>query len=102
AYDLCLDVLVEVHDERELSAAVAIGSRIIGVNNRNLSTFDVSLDVSKRLGRLAPSDTILIAESGLTHRDELLELQELGYSGFLIGETLMRSGDPQTTLENWV
>lgn len=102
AYNLNLDVLVEVHDEAELEVAAAIGSKIIGVNNRNLHTFDVSLDVSRRLAKIAPTDAVLVTESGLRTREEITELHELGYTGFLIGEALMRADDPKATMEKWV
>lgn len=99
AQELGLDVLVEVHNEEEMETAASIGSTLIGVNNRSLHTFKVSLDVSRRLARVAPPDVILIAESGIKTRDDIRELYELGYSGFLIGETLMRTGDPKMILE---
>lgn len=101
AYNIGLDVLVEVHDEAELEIAATLGSKIIGVNNRNLSTFEVSLDVSRRLGKLARANCLLVSESGIQDREDILSLQKIGYSAFLIGETLMRAGDPQVTLENW-
>ncbi len=91
ADELGLDALVEVHDEKEMAIAADIGSRLIGVNNRNLHTFEVSLDVSRRLVGLAPPDALLVAESGIRTRNEVLELRGLGYSGFLVGESLMRS-----------
>ena len=93
ANELGLDALVEVHDEKEMAIATAAGSKLIGVNNRNLHTFEVTLDVSRQLIGLAPPDAILVAESGIRTRDEILELQALGYSGFLVGESLMRSLD---------
>ena len=98
ASELGMDVLVEVHTPEEMMVAGTIGARLIGVNNRDLRTFDVSLDVSRDLAGLAPRGAVLISESGLRTRDELLELKNLGYSGFLIGETLMRSGDPESEL----
>lgn len=99
AHALGVDALVEVHDEQELATAIAIDSKLIGVNNRNLHTFEVSLDTSRRLASLAPSDAILVAESGIKSRDDVQELFGLGYSGFLIGETLMRASDRGKTLE---
>ncbi|MGB7209542.1 MAG: indole-3-glycerol phosphate synthase TrpC [Pyrinomonadaceae bacterium] len=95
---LGLDALVEVHTLEELELVKNVGAKLIGVNNRDLRTFNVSLNVSRELIKHAPKDAVMIAESGLTTRDDLMELQELGYSGFLIGETLMRSGDPETQL----
>jgi len=96
--DLGLDALVEVHSPLEMETAAEAGAKLIGVNNRNLRTFDVSLDVSRQLVTLAPSGVTLVAESGLSNRDDLVELRSLGYSAFLIGETLMRSGDPEYEL----
>lgn len=93
-----LDAVVEVHDPSELETAIEIGAKIIGVNNRNLKTFDVSLDVSRELIKRTPEDVVMITESGLKTHDDLVELYDLGYTGFLIGETLMRSGDPTTEL----
>ncbi len=93
-----LDVLVEVHDEEEMEKAGDIGSSIIGVNNRNLHSLEVSLDTSRDLIRMRPAGSVIIAESGITSRDEIDELRSLGYNGFLIGETLMRSGNIVETL----
>jgi indole-3-glycerol phosphate synthase len=86
-----MDALVEVHTENEMEVATQIDSTLIGVNNRDLRSLEVSLDVSRRLVRLAPESAVLVSESGLKTRDELTELQGLGYSAFLIGETLMRT-----------
>lgn len=97
---LGLDVLVEVHTLEELERAKAINAKIIGVNNRNLHSFKVSLDVSRELIKHAPENTLLITESGLSTKDEILELHKLGFSGFLIGETLMRSGNAEEELRN--
>jgi indole-3-glycerol phosphate synthase len=91
--ELGLDVLVEVHTLEELERAKAINAKIIGVNNRDLRSFKVSLNVSRELIKFAPKDSFLIAESGLSSAEEIAELKSLGYRGFLIGETLMRSGN---------
>ncbi|HKP69555.1 MAG TPA: indole-3-glycerol phosphate synthase TrpC [Pyrinomonadaceae bacterium] len=91
--ELGLDALVEVHTADELENVVRTGAKLVGVNNRNLRTFDVSLDVSRELAAVAPSNVTLVAESGLRTREDLIELRSLGYSAFLIGETLMKSGD---------
>jgi indole-3-glycerol phosphate synthase len=98
ATELGLDVLVEVHDATEMHRAIDLGASIIGVNNRDLHSLEVSLDTSRRLIELRPRDVIIVAESGLTSRDEIDEFRELGYDGFLIGETLMRSGNIVETL----
>ncbi|MBV9241457.1 MAG: indole-3-glycerol phosphate synthase TrpC [Acidobacteria bacterium] len=88
--ELGMDAVVEVHSAAELEAAKRIGATIIGVNNRDLKTFEVSLDVSRQLIARRPPDALMISESGLTSRAEIDELRELGYDGFLIGETFMR------------
>ncbi len=93
AGELGLDVLTEVHTVEEMKFAAATGAKIIGVNNRDLQTFFVSLETSVELIKSAPTAAILISESGLKTRADVLRLKNLGYSGFLIGETLMRSGN---------
>jgi indole-3-glycerol phosphate synthase len=100
--DLKMDALVEVHTLEELERAKKIGARLIGVNNRDLHSFKVSLDVSRALVKHAPADALMIAESGLQTREDLLELKDLGFRGFLIGETLMRSGKPESVLREWL
>ncbi|MBS1795736.1 MAG: indole-3-glycerol phosphate synthase TrpC [Acidobacteria bacterium] len=99
--ELGMDALVEVHTLEELERVNQIGPPIVGVNNRDLHSFRVSLDVSRELVRHAPAGTLLIAESGLSTRTEIEDLQTRGFRGFLIGETLMRSGDPATELAAW-
>ena len=96
--ELGLDVLVEVHTIEELERAKHLDAKIIGVNNRDLHSFKVSLDVSRELIKYTRNETLMISESGLQSRDEILELQELGFRGFLIGETLMKSGDAERSL----
>ena len=102
AHELGLDALVEVHTLDELEIAKDIGATLIGVNNRDLKSLEVSLDVSRNLIAHAPPKVPMIAESGLRSRDDLIELERLGYSGFLIGETLMRSGDAASFLRELV
>ena len=94
ADDLGVDVIVEVHDTDELEIALDIGAKIIGVNNRNLKTFDVSLDISREIAKCEPNGALLVSESGISNSMQIAELSSLGYSGFLIGESLMRSRDP--------
>ena len=94
AEGLGLATLVEVHDRRELQRAVDAGSRIIGVNNRNLRTLQVDLDATRMLIEEMPPNVIGVAESGLRTASDLRELAGLGYSAFLIGEVLMRNPDP--------
>lgn len=93
ADNLGLDILVEVHTLEELERAKKLDAKIIGVNNRDLHSFKVSLDVSRELIKHAPQDAFLICESGLSTKEEILEMKSLGFSGFLIGETLMRSAN---------
>ncbi|MGI8494619.1 MAG: indole-3-glycerol phosphate synthase TrpC [Pyrinomonadaceae bacterium] len=88
---LGLDVVVEVHTLEELKRAENLNAKLVGVNNRDLHSFKVSLDVSRRLIKHAPENALTICESGISTKEEILELRELGFSGFLIGETLMRS-----------
>ena len=107
ADSLGLSALVEAHDEDEVRRAVAVGARIIGVNNRNLkdfsvsldmSCFSVSLDMSCRLRPLVPKDVLFVAESGIRCRADIDRLREAGADAVLIGETLMRSADKKAAL----
>lgn len=96
--ELGMDALVEVHTLEELERVKGTKTELTGVNNRDLKSFHVTLDVSRELIRYAPAGAIMITESGLQTREDLVELHNLGYSGFLIGETLMRTGDPSAEL----
>ncbi len=87
------DALVEVHDEDELAKAVEAGAPIIGVNNRDLRSFDVSLETAERLGPMIPAGVIKVAESGIRTRGDIERLERWGFSAFLVGESLMRSHD---------
>jgi len=100
--ELKMDALVEVHTLEELERAKSTGARIIGVNNRDLHSFKVSLDVSRELIKHAPENALMIAESGLQTRRDLLELRESGFHGFLVGETLMKSENPEAELKELV
>jgi indole-3-glycerol phosphate synthase len=95
--ELSMDALVEVHTKGELDRAVAIGAKLIGVNNRDLRTFDVSTETSMQLARFAPANAMLVSESGLSP-DEVGKLRAVGYKGFLVGEALMRADDPERQL----
>jgi indole-3-glycerol phosphate synthase len=97
--ELKMDALVEVHTLSELERAKSIGAKLIGVNNRDLHSFKVSLDVSRSLINHAPLDALMIAESGLKTRKDLQELKNLGFRAFLIGETLMKSENVERDLQ---
>ena len=93
ANELQLDVLLEVHDEKELEVALTTGCELIGINNRNLQTFATDLATTERLLPLIPSGHFVVAESGISSRADVLRLQKAGASGFLVGESLMREDD---------
>jgi indole-3-glycerol phosphate synthase len=94
--------LVEVHNRRELDAAIASGSDLIGVNNRDLTTFEVTLDTSLELAEHMPSGALLVSESGIHSAADIARLRAAGYSAFLVGEHLMKSGDPEAALQRLV
>jgi indole-3-glycerol phosphate synthase len=94
---LGMDALVEVHTEAEMNRAVAIGARLIGVNNRDLHTFNVSTETSRHLAQFAPAEAVMVSESGLTP-EAVQKLRGVGYKGFLVGEALMRADDPEEML----
>ena len=100
--ELEMDALVEVHTSEELRRAVDAGASIVGVNNRNLRTFDVSLETSVELASQAPPETLLVSESGLRTAADLRRLRAQGYKGFLVGETLMRAELPGEALSTLI
>jgi indole-3-glycerol phosphate synthase len=98
--ELGLDALIEVHTSDELHRALNVGAKILGVNNRDLQTFEVSLSTSERLIAEAPQDRLMLSESGLRDPEDLRRLHVLGFRGFLIGEALMRAKNPETALRD--
>jgi indole-3-glycerol phosphate synthase len=98
ARDLGMAVLVEVHDGAELDRALTLRTPLIGINNRDLNTFDVSIETTLALRTRVPSDRVLVTESGIGTRDDVARLREAGVQAFLVGEAFMRAGDPGTAL----
>ena len=96
AHSIGLSALVEVHDEGEIKTALKAGARVIGVNNRDLKTFEVDISLSERLRGLVPSEVIFVAESGIKTREDIARLREIGTDAVLVGETLMRGGSLQS------
>ena len=94
AKSLGLDVLLEVHNEEELHKSIMPSLDMLGVNNRNLKTFEVSLETSKKLSKLIPDDFVKVSESGISSVDAIKELKPYGYEGFLIGENFMKTDNP--------
>ena len=93
AQDWGMDALIEVHDAAELARAEKLTSRMIGINNRNLNTFETSLDVTRQLSEAVPPDRMLVCESGLYTPADLADMAVYGARSFLIGESLMRQED---------
>ena len=94
-----LSALVETHDETEIKRALDCGAKIIGVNNRDLKTFEVDIKISEKLRKYIPDDKIFVSESGIKTRDDVKRLEEIGVKAVLIGETLMRSKDKKIELK---
>ncbi|MEY2473403.1 MAG: indole-3-glycerol phosphate synthase [Actinomycetota bacterium] len=94
AVELDLDVLVEVHDEPELERALAVGARIVGVNQRDLRTFEVDHDRALRLGAKIPGDVVRVAESGVRDAGDARRLRDAGFDAILVGQTVVTAGDP--------
>lgn len=99
--ELSLDVLVETHDEYEIERALKINPRIIGVNNRNLKDFSITLETTKRLRKYIPNDKIFIAESGIMGDEDVRFLANVGVDGFLIGRAFMEAQNPKILAEQW-
>lgn len=99
AQDLGMDALVETHDEEEVRRAIDLGATLIGINNRDLRTFETTLDTFDRLAPLVPKDATLVAESGIFTRDHITHLERSGAQSYLIGESLMRQDDVKSATQ---
>jgi indole-3-glycerol phosphate synthase len=102
AHSLGMEVLLEVHDEVELRNHLEVGADLIGVNNRNLKTFEVNIDVSKRLAELIPSRVVKVSESGISDPATIVELRKFGYDGFLMGENFMKHSRPEKAAREFI
>jgi indole-3-glycerol phosphate synthase len=102
AQSLALEVLLEVHNHEELEKAIMPSLDMIGVNNRNLKTFEVSLDYSKELAHNIPDDFVKISESGINSVEAVKELQQYGYQGFLMGEHFMKMDNPDVAASEFI
>ncbi|MCL1883564.1 MAG: indole-3-glycerol phosphate synthase TrpC [Defluviitaleaceae bacterium] len=99
AHKIGLSALVETHDEHEVEMALAAGARIIGVNNRDLKTFEIDITLSERLKKLVPQEIIFVSESGISTPEDIQKLRDIGADAALIGENLMRSTDKKAAID---
>src|SRR4029077_1830090 len=97
-----ISALVEVHDERETAAALEAGATVIGINHRDLRTFEVDLGLTARLRKLIPPDVVVVAESGIRSAEDARRMREAGADAVLVGELLMRSTDPAAQIRDLV
>ena len=102
AKSLSLEVLLEVHNEEELHKSIMPSLDMIGVNNRNLKTFEVSINNSKKLSELIPADFVKVSESGISNPETINDLKDYGFQGFLIGETFMKTNDPGLSAHEFI
>ncbi len=97
-----MGVLLEVHNEEELKKSLKVNADMIGVNNRNLKTFEVSIDNSKNLAKLIPDEFVKVSESGISNTEAIADLKNYGYQGFLIGENFMKTDNPGSSAREFI
>lgn len=102
AHSLGMEVLLEVHDEAELAGHLGAGADLIGVNNRNLKDFSVSIDISRQLAPLIPDGVVRVSESGISHPATIVDLERSGFEGFLIGESFMKEQIPEAAARRFI
>ena len=102
AHSLHLEVLMEVHDEKELNDNLEGGADLIGVNNRNLRTFELNVEISRRLSSLIPGSVVKVSESGIESPEAILDLKNYGFCGFLIGQTFLQSSRPEKAAKDFI
>jgi len=97
-----LEVLLEVHDKEELQSNLEAQPHMFGVNNRSLKTFDVSIEISKELASLIPTESVKVSESGISNPETIIELKRYGYEGFLMGENFMKHSRPEQACKEFI
>ncbi|HCW08036.1 MAG TPA: indole-3-glycerol phosphate synthase TrpC [Cytophagales bacterium] len=102
AHSLAMEVLLEVHSIEELNSNLNANVDLIGVNNRNLKTFEVSLDISKKLAEFIPNQVVKVSESGISDPATIIELRKFGYQGFLMGENFMKNTQPEMAAHEFI
>lgn len=102
SHTLGLEVLLEVHSVDELQTNLSCGADIIGVNNRNLKTFEVNIDLSRKLSQIIPKGCVKISESGISFPETVIELKKFGYDGFLVGENFMKHDRPELAAKEFI
>lgn len=102
AKSLGLEVLLEVHDEKELESNLDSGADLIGVNNRNLKTFEVNIEISRALAKRIPKEVVKVSESGIESPDTIVELKQYGYEGFLMGQNFMQHSRPEKACKEFI
>jgi indole-3-glycerol phosphate synthase len=102
AHSFGLEVLLEVHNEEELKKSLDAGADLMGVNNRDLKTFNLSIEVSKRLANMIPSGVVKVSESGIESVEAILDLKTYGYEGFLMGQNFMQHNRPEAAAKDFM